>query len=93
MEFKVIRIPRGVVRISHINRIKVEFKGLSSLLAVAAARILIESKWNLKNYVSLDMDELGEILIESKWNLKMFTVQFRILEGDYINRIKVEFKV
>ncbi len=72
---------------------KWNLKNYVSLDMDELGEILIESKWNLKNYVSLDMDELGEILIESKWNLKMFTVQFRILEGDYINRIKVEFKV
>ena len=55
---------------SHINRITVEFKVLLSGISVAFAIILIESQWNLKAVLLIQISLCLSILIESQWNLK-----------------------
>ena len=53
-----------------INRIRLEFKGLSSACPAAVMSVLIESDWNLKCKLIPKRIEGGVVLIESDWNLK-----------------------
>ena len=51
VEFKVFMKIRCTYSSGNINRIKVEFKGYSAWKNCIHPSILIESKWNLKEYV------------------------------------------
>ena len=53
-----------------INRIRLEFKGLTDIQSGTRCIVLIESDWNLKLYQYRDQIEVVEVLIESDWNLK-----------------------
>ena len=57
-----------------INRIRLEFKVVSSLFnVVRLSLVLIESDWNLKNCSTGMLRLVISVLIESDWNLKIFS--------------------
>ena len=55
-------------------------------------RVLIESDWNLKDFVNQIVEEAIKVLIESDWNLKTIIALYACCKSYRINRIRLEFK-
>ena len=88
----MIESPVALVLVPGINRNIVECKVPSNSSFKVRERVLIETLWNVKNYVSDWNFNDALVLIETLWNVKYFCHTGQKAYGYGINRNIVECK-
>ena len=92
MEFKCFYGAPFFHRACRINRIRLEFKFHRVFTVDGHESVLIESDWNLNKMLPGLFRHLQAVLIESDWNLNVKNESQQPVEGQGINRIRLEFK-